>query len=228
MALKTSVLQAASNAMGAYLKGAMGADVTVLSSWPEPDQKLRKAVTLISVGERQVEYHAGEIAQVLSSAELSPPDPNGILKKYTFALAVYSQPAQLDVWATSFAACDDLLDRLDDALNAGVGATLGTVNADPFRDGTLVALDPASGHEGFADYLFDGQGDDQTPAQSGRDEWRATYSGTCIVNYTRTVVLPRMKFVRLKLKTTDVADTGDSDLIVINDDGSIDYTAVVP
>jgi hypothetical protein len=136
---------------------------------------------------------------------------------------------QLDVWATSFAQCDDLLARLDDAMNAGIGATLsGVVNADPFRDGTLVALDPASGFDGFADFVFDGEEDDQTPAQSGRDEWRATLRGECAVNRTITKTLPRLAAMTLRLKTRVTTDPGETDVFAFNSDGTVTHTVSVP
>lgn len=226
MARRKSVLQAASDAFGAYLQTALGSDVRVYSSWPEPDQKLRKAVTLTSVGPRQVDYNAGEIAPVVKVAELVPPDP--VLKNYTFAVAVFRQSVQLDVWATSFVECDDILARLDDILTDGLGASLGQANADPNRDGSVVALNPADGHEGFAEFLFDGQDDDQTSAQSGRDEWRATIHGECSVNYQKTKTLPTLKSLKLAVKFIVDQDPGDTELFTVNADGTRTHTTITP
>lgn len=223
---RKSVIQAAAEALGAYLTTALAPDVKVHDSWPEPDQKLRKAVTITSVGARQVEFDAGEHATVISIADTAPPDAT--LKVYTYSVAVVRQSFQVDIWATSQVACDDLLERLDDALRAGLGPTLGHANANPFRDGCLVALNPASGHQGFADFLFDGQDDDQTPARAGRDEWRATLRGDCSVNVTKTRTLPRLKSLQIRLKTIEAADPGETDVFTQNPDGSYTHTVTVP
>lgn len=226
-----SIMQAASDALGAYLQTALGSDVVVYTSWPNPDIKLpgqnkTGAVTIISTGPRQTEVDATGYAREVSRAELVPPDP--ILMSYTWDVALFRQNTQLDVWATSFVECDDLLARLDLALRAGTGATLGHANADPFRDGCLVKVDPADGYDSFAEFSFDGQDDNQTPAQSGRDEWRATMSGECAVNYTVTKTLPRLKTLRIRLKVKESGDPGETDVFTVNADGTYDHVVTVP
>lgn len=209
MALQNSPLQRASNALAAYLQTALP-DVVVYGNWPEPDHKLPpKAITVTSVGPRRVELGGTQMQTIISTAQLSPPD--AIQRLYTWAAEAWRQDAQIDIWATSFAACDDIVARLDDALRAGLGATLGQANADPFRDGCLVALDTTTGPPGFADFVFDGEDDDQTPTQSGRDEWRATMRGECAVNYLRVKQQARLATPKLRLKAIENGDPGTTD-----------------
>jgi hypothetical protein len=98
------------------------------------------------------------------------------------------------VWTKHAAARDDLLARLDEALNTGMGATLGVTNADPVRHGVVVPL--ADGWAGTADCFFDRPEVNDTPDAATRSEYRATVRGWAEVDLTLTAPSARIAIIR--------------------------------
>lgn len=95
--------------------------------------------------------------------------------EYRYDIGVFEQRLQLDLWAEKEVDLQDLESQLDTALNAGQSVTLGARRG-PVRDGALLALLSADGHEGFADFtVLDGPDEMVGAERNIRHEWRATY-----------------------------------------------------
>jgi hypothetical protein len=230
--MAVSIEQAAANALAAYLTAQL-AGVTCKAFWPNASQKLPpKAVTVVPVGRRRTVDHLGDFIRVVSFEDRPLTDDNGdpLLddsgnqltdRIYTYAVSPIEQPFQLDVWATTDFDRDDIVARLDDALTLGLGITLGATNADPFRDGVLLAL--GDGFTGNADFFFDGPTKDDNVNAAGRAEFRATYSGTMTANRTQTVRLPILRAVKLKLRVGEII-TADTDTYTILTSGDLSWT----
>jgi hypothetical protein len=187
--VKVSVEQAAVNALASWLVRSLGSDVKVSTHWPEPSQKLpAKAVTILRAGAPD-EEPLDPIVVARVDPGTSPPT-----SLFTWRLRALRQPLQLDVWARHAPARDDLLARLDEALNTGMGATLGALNADPFRHGVVVPL--ADGWTGAADCFFDRPEVNDTPDAATRSEYRATVRGWAEVDLTLTAPSARLAVIR--------------------------------
>ncbi|MGH7297809.1 MAG: hypothetical protein ACRELB_22915 [Polyangiaceae bacterium] len=196
--MKVTVEQAAVNALGQWLTGALGKAVTVSTTWPEPSKNLpAKAVTILRAGAPEEEP--------LDPIIVDRVDTGPHTSLFTWRLRALRQPLQLDVWAKHAPARDDLLARLDEALNAGMGATLGATNADPFRHGVVLPL--ADGWSGTADCYFDRPEVADTPDAATRSEYRATLRGWAEVDLTLTAPSARLAVVRFVGLTDTPATT---------------------
>jgi hypothetical protein len=194
MALIVSVEQAAANALGAWLKVALGADVVVDTRWPDPGKKLApRAVTILLAGPPEEE--------LLDPVVVSRADTGPKTALFTWRMRALRQPLQLDVWAQSDLERDDLKQRLRSALNAGMGRTIGARNAMPFRHGVVVAL--SDGWTGFADCLFDRPLAIDTPDAVKRCEYRLTYRGYAEVDVTETGESPRIVVLHVAQRIRD-------------------------
>ncbi len=199
--LRVSVEQAAQTALQVYLQAEMDAQYSggperciVSDSWPEPDSGLpRRAVSIIPAGPRDDMYVQ---EQDIRREDLAGPDSNP--KLYTWRVAACRQPIQLDIWSTYASHRDDLLARLQDSLRKGQGHTLGIPNSMPVRDGVLLALDPASGFRGFADYTFDGPSKTDTARSPRVREYRASIMG--FIDVDLTVKAPSARLARVLLQ----------------------------
>jgi hypothetical protein len=193
--VKVSVEQAAVNGLARWLEGSLGGDVRVSTQWPEPSQKLpARVVTILRAGAPDEEPLDPIVVARVDTGTSSP------TSVFTWRLRALRQPLQLDVWARHAAARDDLLCRLDEALNAGMRATLGVQNADPFRHGVVVPL--ADGWTGTADCFFDRPEVADTPDAATRSEYRATIRGWAEVDLTLTAPSARLAVIRF----LDLAD----------------------
>jgi hypothetical protein len=185
--VKVTVEQAAVNALGSWLRRALGPDVAVSTKWPEPSTKLPpRAVTILRAGPPE-----DEPLDPIAVARL---DTGPHTSMFTWRLRALRQPLQLDVWARHHPARDELLADLDVALNAGMGATLGVANADPVRHGVVVQL--ADGWTGTADCFFDRPELTDSPDAATRSEYRATVRGWTDVDLTITAPSARLAVVR--------------------------------
>jgi hypothetical protein len=194
---KVTVEQAAVNALGSWLGRCLGSTVTVSPHWPEPTKKLPpKAVTILRAGPPEEEP--------LDPIIVGRQDTRPHTSLFTWRMRALRQPLQLDVWARHAPARDDLLARLDEALNAGMGATLGVTNADPFRHGVVLPL--ADGWSGTADCFFDRPEVSDTPDAAARSEYRATLRGWAEVDLTLTAPTARIAVIRF-LRLTDTPVT---------------------
>jgi len=185
--MKTTVEQAAVNALASWLTRTLPKGVVVSSTWPEPTKVLpQKAVTILRAGAPEEEP--------LDPIVVGRVDTGPGTSLFTWRLRALRQPLQLDVWTKHTAARDDLLARLDEALNAGMGATLGASNADPFRHGVVVPL--ADGWSGTADCFFDRPEISDTPDAATRSEYRATVRGWAEVDLTLSALSARLALIR--------------------------------
>jgi hypothetical protein len=179
--------QAGANALRRYLETRLlplYADLVVDDRWPEQGRLPPRAITILRAGEpvrekvdiRDVKFEAIDATTGL----------------YSWRVAASRQAMQLDVWATKNTVRDDLLAVLERELHRGIGVTLGITNADPWRDGVLLPLDPADGHEGFVDFAFEGaQVSDESDA-SERSEHRALIRCQMAVDLVFKTESPRL------------------------------------
>src|SRR5690349_16248211 len=132
MPLRTTVEQAACNALGAWLDSTL-TDVTVSDRWPEPDEKLpARAVSILLVGKPDDE------SVTLRDVQRIPVVGDTSVFDYVFRVRARTHPVQLDVWTHNSVNREDVLAQLEDALTAGVSETIGpSAVGEPVRDGPL-------------------------------------------------------------------------------------------
>lgn len=182
-----SIQQAAANASATFIQSKMP-DVAVSSRWPGkefPD----KAITIIIAGSRRDQTQEPRI--------LSKTNQGANETSVVWQVAEVTQPFQLDVWAKTYMARDDMMARLDRVLRAGY-EPLGTINRDPFANYFYVnVLDGWDVSETTARFTFDSPDWDDTPDTVGRAQFRATYRGLARMKLTFTAVSPRQKTINL-------------------------------
>lgn len=189
------------NALCNYLASAMP-DVKVEPRWPDPSKQLPQlGITIIPAGGLKKLYM--DQPQVVTSEVI----PSSVNKIWTFRIAEYEQPFQMDVWSHFSADRDDIVARLENYLNVGdsqLSVNSNNVSILPAQTDSLV-LELADGWEGSnATYYFDESITyDDTPEQVARQEYRATYSGNLYCNLTKKVVAPQLTTALVLLKTTD-------------------------
>lgn len=198
-----SVQQASITALKVFLQAQFDADerfgedgrdthVVVRDEWPAPgDNQPPRCISILQAGKRQDTFTMNE-PEVVKSSEL--PNAQG---EFTWDIKAFLQPVQLDVWAKFDAQRDELLDVLDRFLNMGPLFTLGS--GDITRDGPLLALDPATGHEGKVDYTFDGARNIDGEDSSQQYQYRALVAGECEGVLTFTAKTARLAVVKLKM-----------------------------
>ncbi len=202
MSQRTSTGQAAANALASYLTTQLGRDIRVLARWPQASTRaVVKDVTIVPVGSRR-RVDMQMTAVTIASQPLTVANGIPTSTKSTIAIGQYEQNFQLDVWANSYDARDDIIDQLDDALTQGPSVTLGSVyqglQSDPVRDGVLVALSSADGYTGIVDFLLDEFDQDDSPDSIQRSEYRATYSGWARGVFARQRAIPLLVQATLK------------------------------
>jgi hypothetical protein len=200
---RMSVQQAAVTAFVAYLTVQLVAvfgegKVLVEDRFPEAgppmfDKTLRRRVTVICAGEREDLFVQANVvrAKPISSSEKV---------RMGWRMKACRQPLQLDLWATTSVELQELMAEVDVALHQGPGVTLGLTNADPVRDGVLLALNPDTGHEGFTDVFFEGPSIVNDGAEQQQRECRAMYRGALDVDLVVEAISPTM--ARIKLRET--------------------------
>lgn len=206
---RCSVEMAACRALRRYLQAEFDADpawvgkpVVVDERWPEPDSDLpERAVTIITAGEREDSW----LSSIDNAVRVTPVSGSSTDVDVTWRVAACEQPIQLDVWATSSVERDSLLADLDRYLHKGEKYTLGIPTGRPVRDGVLLALSADDGHQGFADFTFEGHRSlDQGEGLRER-EYRAIIRGTAAVDLCVVTREKRMLRVLLELAMNGVA-----------------------
>jgi hypothetical protein len=188
MTLAVSLGQAAANALTVWLRARLS-DVHVEPRWPEPHTKLPpKAITVLLAGPPAEE--------LLEPVVVGRRDLPGGRAAYLWSVRISKQPMQLDVWAKSDLARDDLVARITRAVNASEADSIGAKRADPIRNGVLLRL--GDGWDGFADFLFDGAGVNDTPDSVQRCEFRATARGHAWMNLTTVAESVRLARVAIE------------------------------
>jgi hypothetical protein len=191
--MMVSVQQAACNALQAYLQP-LFTDAFVDTRWPDATRKLPpKAITIICAGQRQdTQIDPFTTGQVNLAG--------GTAANYNWQIKACEQPLQLDVWGQTDVSRDDLIARLDIALNAGLSIIKPT--QDPVDNG--VVLQVADGWPcTFADFLFENPDLDDTPDNVNTSEFRATYRGSVNVMLTVTKQSARQLVATFKARLTE-------------------------
>ena len=192
--MTVSIQQAAQNALALWLARELDG-VTLWDRWPEANVRLpAKAVSVLRAGARRDE--------ALDPEPIARRDVDGAPGRaiFTWRMRACTQPLQLDVWAHSDVARDDLLSRLEPALNASKARSLPSLalaNADPVEHGLTLLL--ADGWSGFAAYWFDEPAITDTPDAVQRSEYRATYRGTAMMQLTIDAESARLARARLRV-----------------------------
>jgi hypothetical protein len=188
-----SIQQAAANALATWLASKLPGDVDVDSHWREPTEQLPpKSLTVLLAGPADDEL----IDPVVVSQTNDPTDP---IATYTYRFRCRRQALQLDVFTQYDADRDDIMARLDYALNAGATASLGAdYNTEPIRNGLSLAL--ADGWSGIAEFLFEGPAVSDTTDSEQTTDFRATYRGhvDMMLTYTTPTAISRMAVIELR------------------------------
>lgn len=214
MAQFVSIQQAARNALATWLAAQLASvtgGVVVKPRWFQR-QLPPKAIAVIDAGPRRVVWTQPAFLAGANGGTPEAPTVNAV-----WNLGVVEQRLQLDVWCPSEVELDDIIARLDLALNAGCRG-IGQANAIPVEAGLLLNL--ADGWQpGTADYLFEEPDVDQSPSSVNESEWRATYRGVVAARLVGRAVSPRIARVNIKqrLYTADPVDlTEPPDTTTIN------------
>ncbi len=191
--MAVSIEQAAQTALARWIAQELR-DVPVRDRWPEANVRLpAKTVTVLRAGSRRDEALD---PVVLKSAPVAGASGRVL---FTWRMRACTQPLQLDVWAHSDVARDDLLARLEPVLNASKARSMPALKlsgADPVEHGLALLL--ADGWEGFASYWFDEPSLTDTPDAVQRSEYRATYRGSAAMQLTLDAESPRLARVALQ------------------------------
>lgn len=204
MTVRTSVQQAAVNALAAFLRQQFETkDIVVFDGWPENSKDLpKRAVTILLAGDRQDEETGGSYLRAISSEDI----PGSTRKLYRWTVKACRQAIQLDIWAKSDVSRDDIVALLDEALHQGESVTLGIAGGNPFRDGPLLRFRSEDGHDGFIDFLFeDGPNRENSGEQGARGEFRATQHGTASCVLSLVADSPPLLVAKLKMALSDTS-----------------------
>lgn len=191
-------------ALQAFLQTELGEDVTVNTGWPDHDKESSVLeVSIVRTGSLQVEEYIfdnfpGE-NRIVEGSESGDP-----IREYRWDLDCQSQGLQVDLWARSEVALEDLEARIDPILRKGTAATLGTLGGQ-FRDGPLLgvgAVNDDGSFPGYADFtLENGPAPEHTGDQHQRHDWRSTYRVTMRQRYSIWAVTSYQAQIILRQKT---------------------------
>lgn len=189
--MAVSIQQASLNALATWISAQVGGDITVAPRWPSADRKLPpKAVTIIPAGKR-IDTHLD--VRMLKTV----PQIDDLTTITTWQVKMCELPIQIDVWANTDPARDDILAQLDIALNAGEAA-LGGFNPDPANSGVLVNVGDGWSST-TADFTFDGPEVVSDDDAALRSEFRATILGTAYMMLTVDKLSAKQKVVTFLL-----------------------------
>lgn len=191
-----SIQQAACDQLAVWL-GSQLPGVVVEPRWPAPSKELpRKAVSIIQAGPRKDENIQPDLLSATNS---------GTTQSVTrWRLKACEQPIQIDVWTKTDPERDDILARLDIALNAGESALTGFFNPMPVGPGVLLKL-TGDWADTYADCQFESADITDTPDSTERAEYRATIRGTIYVMLAVTATTARQTVINFNAKLTELA-----------------------
>jgi hypothetical protein len=218
-----SIQQAAANALATWLATELP-DVTLSNRWPEPTVPLGpKTVTVLLAGAADDDILDPQVESQINTELL----PTAI---YTYRLRCRRQNLQLDVFTQYDVHRDDIMARLDKALNASETRTLGpSFPAAPTRNGIVLAL--ADGWVGMADFLFEGPNLSDNPESQQQTDYRATYRGyvDVMLTYTTETPVARMAVIELLQRAHEAPRAGllATDVATATADGAT-YTQLLP
>ena len=209
-----SVAQAAENALVAWIASQLP-DVVTNNEWPDPGVPLNKRgeVTILRAGG----YQEMTVRPQVVRTDL---DPFQIQTTFHWKVSNVEQPMQLDVWATSKAKRDDILNRLGTALTAGPGETLSAAclasyGAQPAHlqnpVARVVLLQLAAPWDHLvASFQFDSPETTDSARASSEREFRATYHGTGFFDRTVPKISARIRRMRMPVAVSPTASPTDA------------------
>ena len=190
--MSVSIEQAVQSALARWLTGELR-DVTVWERWPEASVRLpSRAVSVLRSGARHDELLD---AEPIARTDVPGAPPRTL---YTWRMRACMQPLQLDVWARSDVARDDIMARLEPALSASKARSMPSLHltiADPVEHELALVL--GDGWDGFASYLFDEPAITDAADAVQRCEYRATYRGRAWMQLTVVAESPRIARARV-------------------------------
>ena len=198
--MSVSIQQAAANAFALWLASKLP-DVTVEPRWPSPDKKKpAKSITLVMAGRRR---DTPIDLRTIAKTNVGATQVNA-----KWQVAACTQPFQLDVWATSDVARDDIIARLDSVLHADTASLIGAVLPMPVGPGALIKL--ADGWEDtVADFNFEEPDVDPDPNATGSAIYRATYRGNAHVMLTVSTLTARQIAINFNLRLSETDSPSD-------------------
>lgn len=184
-----SIQQASVNALAAHLSAQLP-DVRIEDRWPDPQRKLRlPTITILMSAPRQdlaIDFRNLSFQNV------------GSRVKFQTQLAACEQLLQLDVWAANQIQRDDILARLDAALN------MDTLNPGEVMHGLNLASLPADNWtDTYFDYWFESPEQDDAPFTAIVDEWRARLRGHAWMMLTVNRETARQSVINFKLQVQE-------------------------
>lgn len=187
----SSVEQAICDALATYLTSEL-TGVTVKSKWRDAGVKLTTPlVTVVKFGvRREIMYDPIVIGQ---TDELDEEDEPTGRATYKWELSSIEQDLQLDVWAVTQKARDDVMDALTDAMRQGIAVSAPVLGAnhDPTRHGVLVPL-TGKWAGSYADISMGNPEIFDTPASVGASEYRGTFRALASASLVVSVVSTKM------------------------------------
>jgi hypothetical protein len=186
--MAVSVQQAAVNALAAHLRQYLP-DVVVDDRWPDPSRDMQlPALTILMSAARQDLPISG---QDLSFQNV------GARIKFQTQITAFEQLLQLDIWAKNQIQRDDILARLDEALNVD------TLNDDVMHGLNLISGD--GWDDTYFDYYFESPELEDAPYTAIVDEWRARIRGHAwgILTVKRETARQSVINFQLKVQETD-------------------------
>lgn len=163
--MNVSIQQAAVNTLAAHLTKQLP-DVRIEDRWPDPQRSISEpTITILKAGPRR------DLATDFIDVGLTNVGSSRV--SYQTQIAMIEQPLQLDIWANNQFERDDILGRLDFALN------MDTINVGEIMHGlNLLALpDDGWSNNTYFDYWFESPREENAPFEAIVEEWRATVSG---------------------------------------------------
>lgn len=202
--MRVSIQQAAANAFAAWLQDKLPT-VPIISRWPSPDRaKPLQSISIITAGNRR---DTPIDLRILSKTNVGEKQTKAVWQH-----TACSQPMQLDVWAQSDPARDDLLAQLDDLLHVDQASLASSFAPTPVGTGNLIAV--ADGWEEcgtIADFNFEEPQLEHGSDDHGRSIYRASFRGEAYFMLTSTVTSPRQTVITFKQYLTE-SDNTDTDL----------------
>lgn len=206
--MAVSIQQAALNRFARWLEQKL-TGVKVFSRWPAGGFKLPdRCITVVNAGPRQ--------DQSIEPKTLSTTGVGPMQLDMLIAVEACTQAMQLDVWATTWPARDDILAQLDDIFH---GSDDDAVDPNPGPTSTGIILKLEDGWEPtntFADFDFENPDCDETGNALERAQFRATSRGEARFMLTVTRRVARQAVVNFSLLLAQTDAVSARDLITVS------------
>lgn len=200
--MKVTIQQAAANAFAAWLRTQLPT-VDIESRWPSPDKKKPlQSITVVTAGRRR---DTPIDLRILKKTNSGLTQVNA-----TWQVAACIQPFQLDVWAQSDPARDDLLANLDELLHKDQASLATSFAPTPAGAGNLIAV--ADGWDAcgtVADFVFEEPDLETTSDTAGRSLYRATFRGNAYFMLAVNSLTARQTIINFQLRLSETDSFSD-------------------